>query len=79
MTRGDIVASVKIKLSYGDKNYFCKIEELAKENEKQPLQYQVPEVSLRPVGNYAGKLIQDANQGLTVGGAKVSTLHGLYY
>ena len=30
----------------------------------------------RPVGNYAGKLIQDANlKGLTVGGAKVSTLH----
>ncbi|NLP31061.1 MAG: UDP-N-acetylmuramate dehydrogenase [Clostridiales bacterium] len=79
MTRGDIVASVKIKLSYGDKKTIsAKIEELAKKrNEKQPLQYpSAGSFFKRPVGNYAGKLIQDANlKGLTVGGAKVSTLH----
>ena len=55
-----------------------KMEELTflREN-KQPMEYpSCGSVFKRPVGNYAGKLIQESNlQGLRIGGAEVSKKH----
>ena len=56
----------------------ARVNELNKmREEKQPLEYpSCGSVFKRPVGYFAGKLIQDAGlQGLTVGGAQVSTKH----
>lgn len=79
MSKGDIVVSVKLKLSHGVKESIAaKMKELAtRRSQKQPLQYPSGgSFFKRPTGNYAGKLIQEANlKGMTVGGAKVSTLH----
>lgn len=79
MESGDIVLSADIKLTYGQREVIAsKMKELAsRRNEKQPLKYpSAGSFFKRPVGNFAGKLIQDANlKGKAIGDARVSPLH----
>lgn len=76
---GDIVVSVTLELTEGDKETIrAQMKELAaRRNEKQPVS--MPSAGSffkRPPGHFAGKLIQDAGlKGLSVGGAQVSPLH----
>ena len=75
----EIILSVQLKLEKGEKLH---IEEkmkdfLARRKEKQPLEYpSAGSVFKRPVGNYAGTLIQTCGlKGKKIGGAMVSTKH----
>ena len=76
---GEIISKVYFKMIDGNKEeIIARVNELNKmREEKQPLEYpSCGSVFKRPVGYFAGKLIQDADlQGLTVGGAQVSTKH----
>lgn len=76
---GDIVLEATFKLQQGDyKEIKDKMLDLTKKRfTNQPLEYpSCGSVFKRPVGYYAGKLIQDANlQGSKIGGAEVSTKH----
>ena len=76
---GGIISKVYFKMLDGNKEeIIARVNELNKmREEKQPLEYpSCGSVFKRPVGYFAGKLIQDAGlQGLTVGGAQVSTKH----
>ena len=76
---GEIISKVYFKMTDGNKEeIIARVNELNKmREEKQPLEYpSCGSVFKRPVGYFAGKLIQDAGlQGLTVGGAQVSTKH----
>ena len=76
---GEIISKVYFKMIDGNKEeIIARVNELNKmREEKQPLEYpSCGSVFKRPVGYFAGKLIQDAGlQGLTVGGAQVSTKH----
>ncbi|ERK56103.1 UDP-N-acetylmuramate dehydrogenase [Gemella bergeri ATCC 700627] len=75
----EIISKVYFKMAKGNKDdIIARVDELNKlRNEKQPLEYpSCGSVFKRPVGYFAGKLIQDANlQGVTVGGAQVSKKH----
>lgn len=78
-TTGDIVTSVQINLSRGDK---AEIELLMKElnskrNAKQPVAFpSAGSFFKRPDGHFAGKLIEESGlKGLACGGAQVSELH----
>ena len=74
-----IITGATLKLSYGDKNtIMTKMNELAgKRREKQPLEFpSAGSTFKRPVGYYAGALIEDAQlKGVSVGGAQVSEKH----
>lgn len=76
---GDIVLSGTFKLKRGRKSDIeARMKELnEKRNTKQPVNYPSGgSFFKRPVGQFAGKLVQDAGlKGLTVGGAQVSELH----
>lgn len=76
---GEIISKVYFKMIDGNKDdIISRVNELNKmREEKQPLEYpSCGSVFKRPVGYFAGKLIQDAGlQGLTVGGAQVSKKH----
>lgn len=78
-TGGEIVSRVSIRLSEGDRGEIrsTMAELMEKRNSKQPVN--LPSAGSffkRPVGHFAGKLIEDAGLGgLTVGGAQVSELH----
>lgn len=76
---GEIILKVYFKMKKGNKEEIVnKISELNKMRaDKQPLEYpSCGSVFKRPVGYFAGKLIQDAHlQGLTIGGAQVSKKH----
>lgn len=75
----EIVTKIYFKLQKGIKeNIIAEVNDLNKKrSDKQPLEYpSCGSVFKRPEGHFAGKLIQDAGcQGLTVGGAQVSTKH----
>ncbi|QWQ38496.1 UDP-N-acetylmuramate dehydrogenase [Gemella sp. zg-570] len=75
----DIITTVYFKLKPGNKKeMMARVEDLNKmRSDKQPLEYpSCGSVFKRPEGYFAGKLIQDADcQGLTIGGAQVSTKH----
>ena len=77
--KGMTVLSVELKLEHGDPRRIQeRMDELARRrSDKQPLD--VPSAGStfkRPIGHYAGKLIQDAGlMGYTVGGAQVSRKH----
>ncbi|HAE80381.1 MAG TPA: UDP-N-acetylenolpyruvoylglucosamine reductase, partial [Lachnoclostridium sp.] len=73
------VLSAEIRLAAGDREEIrAKMDDLAKQRrDKQPLEYpSAGSTFKRPVGHFAGKLIQDAGlRGYTVGGAQVSEKH----
>lgn len=75
----DIILEAVFKLKHGKyeeiKALVDKLTKLRKKN--QPLEYpSCGSVFKRPVGHYAGKLIQDSNlQGARIGGAEVSKKH----
>ena len=79
LEKGMTVLSVELKLEHGDPRRIQeRMDELARRrSDKQPLD--VPSAGStfkRPIGHYAGKLIQDAGlMGYTVGGAQVSHKH----
>lgn len=79
MTRGDIISKVTFELQYGNyEEIKAKIHELReKRTSKQPLsEYSAGSTFKRPVGHFAGKLIQDAGlKGFSIGEAKVSEKH----
>ena len=74
-----IVLEAKIKLTKGEKEAIkARMDELkAQRTTKQPLEYpSAGSTFKRPVGYFAGKLIQDAGlRGFQVGGAQVSEKH----
>lgn len=74
-----IVLEAKIKLTKGEKEAIkARMDELkVKRTTKQPLEYpSAGSTFKRPVGYFAGKLIQDAGlRGFQVGGAQVSEKH----
>ncbi len=74
-----IVLEVNMELKYGDQQASLDlIGELARRRrEKQPLSYpSAGSTFKRPVGYYAGKLIQDSGlKGLRIGDAQISELH----
>ena len=76
---GDIAVEAVFKLEEGNvEEIKAKIADLtARRNSKQPVQFpSAGSFFKRPVGYFAGKLVQDAGlKGLTVGGAQVSELH----
>ena len=76
---GYIVLGAVVKLQQGDKEAIrARMTELAEQRrEKQPLQYpSAGSTFKRPVGYFAGKLVQDAGlKGKTIGGAQVSEKH----
>lgn len=75
----EIITRVYFKMKKGNKKEIInKVEELNKlRREKQPIEYpSCGSVFKRPVGNFAGKLIQEARcQGLKIGGVEVSKKH----
>ena len=79
MDNGMIVLSGTFSLQRGDSIAIKgKMSELmGKRKEKQPLEYpSAGSTFKRPVGNFAGKLIQDSGlRGFSVGGAQVSEKH----
>jgi len=80
--RDDIVTKAKFKLKTGDPNEVKeKIKEYIKyRNQTQPVQYpSVGSVFLNTEEIPAGKLIEDLGlKGMSIGGAKISELHGNY-
>lgn len=74
-----IILSAKLKLAQGnqDEIFALMSDYNGRRREKQPLQYPSSgSFFKRPVGYYAGALIQDAHlKGFSVGGAQVSELH----
>ena len=76
---GMIVVSVKLELHPGDEAHIrSSMQDLQKRRvDKQPLQYpSAGSVFKRPVGYYAGKLIEDVGlKGYQIGGAAVSEKH----
>ncbi|MCY6371264.1 UDP-N-acetylmuramate dehydrogenase [Clostridium ganghwense] len=76
---GYIVLEATFKLEKGDHDTIKdKMDDLnRRRREKQPLEYpSAGSTFKRPVGYFAGKLIQDSDlKGTTVGGAEVSTKH----
>ena len=76
---GDIVVSVGLRLTKGDKAEIkTGMSELTRQrNEKQPVQYpSAGSFFKRPAGHFAGKLVEDAGlKGISVGGAQVSSKH----
>lgn len=78
-TRGDIVIQARMKLTPGSYDSIqARIADLTKKREdKQPLEYpSAGSTFKRPVGHYAGKLIQDAGlKGYEHNGAAVSDKH----
>lgn len=76
---GEVAVSVTLKLEKGNREEISeKMHELTRRrNEKQPVQYpSAGSFFKRPVGYFAGKLIEDAGlKGLSVGGAQVSEKH----
>ena len=78
-TNGHIVLEVVMKLEYGDKQESLELvaDLTRRRKEKQPLEYpSAGSTFKRPVGYYAGKLIQDSGlKGLRVGDAQISDLH----
>lgn len=76
---GCIVTGGTIKLETGKREEIsAKMADLAKRRrEKQPLEFpSAGSTFKRPVGNYAGTLIENAGlKGYTIGGAQVSTKH----
>lgn len=76
---GDVLLKAVFCLEKGDREKIdARMKELtARRTEKQPLNYpSAGSFFKRPHNHFAGKLIQNAGlQGLTVGGAQVSTLH----
>lgn len=76
---GWIALETRLKLAHGNMDEIkAKMKDLnQRRNEKQPVNYpSAGSFFKRPVGYFAGKLIQDANlKGLSVGGAQVSALH----
>lgn len=79
MNSSDVILSAVIKLEKGDVSFINKLIEERKQRrvESQPLEYpSAGSVFRNPVGNYAGKLIEDANlKGKVVGGAMISDKH----
>ena len=79
MKKNYIVLSARFKLKHGEVRKIKEIvEELTSKREsKQPLEYpSAGSTFKRPVGYYAGKLIQDAGlKGYSIGGAAVSEKH----
>lgn len=79
MERDLIVVGATLRLQPGDKDaIWDKMKDfMARRREKQPLEYpSAGSFFKRPVGYFAGKLIQDAGlKGFTVGGAQVSEKH----
>lgn len=78
-TKNYIVLEAVIKLEKGDKEKIqARMDELKEQRvTKQPLEYpSAGSTFKRPVGHFAGKLIQDAGlAGFTIGGAQVSAKH----
>ena len=76
---GDIVLEAEFMLQPGNETEIKeKMTELkARRNEEQPVNYpSAGSFFKRPVGYFAGKLVQDADlKGVSVGGAEVSQLH----
>lgn len=76
---GDIVVETTLQLDYGNQHDIDeKINELTVlRTTKQPLEYpSCGSVFKRPVGHFAGQLIQEANlQGYRIGGVEVSKKH----
>lgn len=79
MNKNYIVLSARFKLKHGEVRKIKEIvEDLTNKREsKQPLEYpSAGSTFKRPVGYYAGKLIQDAGlKGYVIGGAAVSEKH----
>ena len=79
MERDLIVIGVTLKLTPGDYDTIAATMKdlMGRRREKQPLEYpSAGSFFKRPVGYFAGKLIQDAGlKGFTVGGAQVSEKH----
>lgn len=79
MERGDFVTAVTLKLSQGNHETIAEtMRDLTeRRTTKQPLKYpSAGSFFKRPVGHYAGQLIEQASlKGLSVGGARVSPLH----
>lgn len=79
MTNGYIVLRARFKLKQGEYDKIKgRIDELTfRREDKQPLEYpSAGSTFKRPVGYFAGKLIQDAGlKGFTLGGAAVSEKH----
>ncbi|SHJ16059.1 UDP-N-acetylmuramate dehydrogenase [Clostridium amylolyticum] len=79
MTNGYVVIQAKFKLKKGAyEKIKGRIDELtARREDKQPLEYpSAGSTFKRPVGYFAGKLIQDAGlKGFCIGGASVSEKH----
>ena len=74
-----VVTGAFFQLKKGDKDeIWAKMQDfMARRHDKQPLEYpSAGSFFKRPVGHFAGKLIQDAGlKGFTVGGAQVSEKH----
>lgn len=79
MERDLIVVGATLRLQAGDKDaIWDKMKDfMTRRRDKQPLEYpSAGSFFKRPVGYFAGKLIQDAGlKGFTVGGAQVSEKH----
>lgn len=79
MKEGLVVVSATFELNHGNKEKVeSRVNELtSKREEKQPLEYpSAGSTFKRPVGYFAGKLIQDAGlKGYSIGGAAVSEKH----
>jgi UDP-N-acetylmuramate dehydrogenase len=79
MDRNLIVVGATLRLQAGDKDaIWDKMKDfMNRRRDKQPLEYpSAGSFFKRPVGYFAGKLIQDAGlKGFTVGGAQVSEKH----
>ncbi len=75
----EIILSAKFRLEVGDKIHIKERMDgyLSRRKEKQPLNYpNAGSIFKRPVGNFAGTLIQNCGlKGAKVGGAMVSTKH----
>ena len=79
MESDHIVVGATLRLQAGDKDaIWDKMKDfMARRHDKQPLEFpSAGSFFKRPVGHFAGKLIQDAGlKGFTVGGAQVSEKH----
>ena len=79
LMEGYVVLEATFKLKVGDYDAIkSKIDELQfRRKDKQPLEYpSAGSTFKRPVGHFAGKLIEDSNlKGVSIGGAQVSAKH----